>query len=179
MRLKKLNLGCGNTLFPGFTNVDIRKETGCDVIDDVGKLYKFKSGSVDLIYACHVLEHFGRHEYKKVLERWYNTLKKNGVLRLSVPDIGKVCEQYTKGVSLKKLTGFLYGGQTYKENYHYVGFDFKTLEKDLKDVGFTDVKLWDWRDTEHSHIDDFSQAYLPHMDKENGVLMSLNVEAKK
>jgi hypothetical protein len=46
-------------------------------------------------------------------------------------------------------------------------------------VGFKEVYLWDWRETEHSHIDDFSQAYLPHMDKENGVLMSLNIEAKK
>ena len=37
----------------------------------------------------------------------------------------------------------------------------------------------DWRDTEHSELDDFSQSYLPHMDKDNGKLMSLNIEAVK
>ena len=31
----------------------------------------------------------------------------------------------------------------------------------------------------HSDIDDYSQAYIPHMDKDNGTLMSLNVEAIK
>ena len=175
----KLNLGCGDKLFPGFVNVDIRKETGCDVIDDVGKLYKFSNERVELIYACHVLEHFGRHEYKKVLERWYNTLEKGGKLRISVPDLEKVCQQYINGTTLNKLIGFIYGGQTYKENYHYIGFDYKMLSKELKDIGFKDVYLWDWRDTEHCEIDDFSQAYLPHMDKDNGTLMSLNIEAIK
>lgn len=175
----KLNLGCGDKLLPKFVNVDIRKETGCDIIDDVGKLYKFKDNDVELIYACHVLEHFGRHEYKKVLERWFNTLKVGGILRLSVPDLGKVFEQYIKGVPLNNLIGFIYGGQTYKENYHYVGFDYNTLEKVLFDVGFKTVRYWDWRETKNSHIDDFSQAYLPHMNKENGILMSLNVEAIK
>ena len=27
--------------------------------------------------------------------------------------------------------------------------------------------------------DDYSQSYLPHMDKENGMLMSLNLEGRK
>jgi len=31
----------------------------------------------------------------------------------------------------------------------------------------------------HQHIDDFSQGYLPHMDKINGMIMSLNIEATK
>jgi len=28
-------------------------------------------------------------------------------------------------------------------------------------------------------LDDYSQAYVPHMDKENGILISLNVECHK
>ena len=75
--------------------------------------------------------------------------------------------------------GFLYGGQNYPENFHYVGFDFETLKEDLEGLGFTDVHIWDWKKVEHGSVDDFSQAYLPHMDKENGELMSLNVQATK
>jgi hypothetical protein len=37
----------------------------------------------------------------------------------------------------------------------------------------------DWRATEHAGIDDYSQAYFPHMDKEFGIQVSLNVEARK
>ena len=55
----------------------------------------------------------------------------------------------------------------------------KKITELLIDSGFSDIKEWDWRKTEHSDIDDYSQAYLPHMDKENGLLMSMNIEATK
>ena len=54
-----------------------------------------------------------------------------------------------------------------------------SLSADLKEVGFSETRLWDWRTTEHAHMDDYSQAYIPHMDKENGTLVSLNIEAVK
>ena len=72
----------------------------------------------------------------------------------------------------------LYGGQDYDENFHYVTFDYKSLSEDLFSIGFTQVKKYDHKTTEHGEMDDFSKSYLPHMD-ENGVLMSLNIEAIK
>ncbi len=63
--------------------------------------------------------------------------------------------------------------------YHKTVYDFESLSTLLQSVGFDSVKKYNWRDTEHSNIDDCSQAYLPHMDKENGTLISLNVEASK
>ena len=60
-------------------------------------------------------------------------------------------------------------------------FDFDTLAKGLREVGFENVRRYDWRKTELGElgIDDFSQAYLPHMDKDHGRLMMLNVEATR
>ena len=52
----------------------------------------------------------------------------------------------------------------------------KTL---LLECGFSKVNFYNWKNTEHSNFDDHSQAYIPHMDKENGTLISLNVEATK
>jgi hypothetical protein len=50
----------------------------------------------------------------------------------------------------------------------------------LEAAGFGNVRRWDWRQTPpHREHDDFSQAYVPHMDKEHGRLVSLNVEADK
>jgi predicted SAM-dependent methyltransferase len=175
----KLHLGCGDKKFEGYINVDIRGEVNPDIVDDISVLEDFNDESVELIYACHVLEHFGRHEYIDVLKKWHQKLESGGTLRISVPDIGAVIQKYNEGVPLRNLMGFLYGGQNYKENYHYIGFDFKTLSEDLKNIGFEDVHLWDWKEVEHGHIDDYSQSYIPHMDKDNGQLMSLNIEAKK
>lgn len=175
----KLHLGCGSKHIDGFINIDARELESVDVVDDVRVLDKFNTNSVSLIYASHILEHITRLEYTNVLSRWYELLEDGGVLRIAVPDIEKVFEHYSKYKDLRTLRGFLWGGQSYGFNYHYCGWDFKTLEEDLKSVGFKDIKLYDWRKTEHSHIDDFSQCYLPHMDKDNGLLMSLNIEAKK
>jgi len=58
-------------------------------------------------------------------------------------------------------------------------FDQPFLSSALVDAGFREVRRWDWRCTDHSHIDDYSQAYLPHLDREHGTLMSLNLEAVK
>ena len=176
----KLHLGCGDKILEGFTNVDIRKKDGVDLVDDISSISGIKNGSVELIYACHVLEHFGRYEYKKVLKRWYDVLETGGTLRLAVPDLKKVFHLYVeKNIPLNSLMGFLYGGQTFEQNYHYIGFDYDTLKSDLLEIGFKEVHNWDWRETEHSDVDDFSQAYLPHMDKKNGELMSLNIETIK
>lgn len=175
----KLHLGCGTKKISGFTNIDIREEVNPDLIDDIAQLNNIDNNSVDLIYVCHVLEHFGRHAYMDVLQRWYDVLKDGGVLRVSVPDFGSIVKHYSENGDTTKLIGLLYGGQTYKENYHYYAWDFKSISNDLKLVGFRTVDHYDWRNTENSDVDDFSQSYLPHMDKENGMLMSLNIEAKK
>jgi len=55
----------------------------------------------------------------------------------------------------------------------------KCLKNDLETVGFASIVPWEWRNVEHSSIDDYSQSYLPHMDKENGRLMTLNITAEK
>ena len=175
----KLHLGCGTKNIDGFINIDVRNLNTVDMVCDIKTLSSFENNSVDLIYVSHVLEHFRRKEYVEVLKRWYEILKPNGILRISVPDFEKVVEHYNENKNLKLLMGFLYGGQDYKENFHYCTWDFYTLSEDLKNVGFNQVEKYDWSLTEHSHIDDFSQSYLPHMDKINGKLMSLNVEAKK
>lgn len=175
----KLHLGCASKHIDGFVNVDVRELEGVDVIDNIITLEKFEINTADLIYVSHVLEHVGRREYMSVLQRWYDILKEGGTLRIAVPDFEMVVEHYNEHKDLQALRGFLYGGQTYAQNYHYCAWDFKTLAHDLETIGFKNVKRYDWHETEHSHIDDFSQCYLPHMDKENGKLMSLNVEATK
>jgi hypothetical protein len=58
-------------------------------------------------------------------------------------------------------------------------FDRASLTEQLKEAGYGSVEPYDWRNTEHASVDDFAQAYIPHMDKDNGVLISLNVEAVK
>src|ERR1700690_4296593 len=108
--MKKLNLGCGEKSIKGFINIDVRHLDGVNEVDDIKTLSKYEKNSVDLIYACHVLEHTGRLEYMTVLKRWYDILQPNGILRIAVPDIEQVFLHYSKFKNLKQLRGLLWGG---------------------------------------------------------------------
>ena len=176
--MKKLHLGCGTKHIEGYTNIDVRYLPGVDEVNNIKFLRNYKPNSIDVIYACHGLEHFSRWEYKTVLTRWFELLKPGGTLRLAVPNFNSICQHYIKTGDLNPIMGLLYGGQDYDENYHYVTFDYNSLNNDLTQIGFSDIKEYNHKTTEHSYVDDFSKAYLPHLD-ENGILMSLNIEAIK
>jgi hypothetical protein len=58
-------------------------------------------------------------------------------------------------------------------------FDFAYLSTLLSEVGFRCIRKWDWRQTIHKDFDDRSQGYYPHLQKDTGILMSLNIEGEK
>ncbi len=175
----QLHVGCGDRYIPGFIHVDIRKLPHVDYVTSADKLNMFENNSVDLIYSCHILEHFRRYQIENVLEEWRRVLKTGGILRIAVPDFEKLVEVYLKTGDLKLILGLLVGRQDYPENTHHVVFDYTYLSEVLARVGFKNIHRYDWRQTIHKDYDDYSQAYIPHMDKGQGILVSLNVEATK
>jgi len=180
-KLLKLHLGCGTKYIPGFVHIDVIEAAHIHHQSSVCEL-PYPDKSVYLIYASHLLEHFGRWELHDVLQEWFRVLMPGGILRLAVPDFAACARiYYEEGLKdgLSGLIGLICGGQRNKYDFHKMIFDEPFLTKLLQDVGFIEVRRWDWRLTEHANIDDYSQAYIPHLDKEHGMLMSLNLEAIK
>tara|TARA_Y100000310_G_C20691265_1_gene822395 strand:+ start:2293 stop:2853 length:561 start_codon:yes stop_codon:yes gene_type:complete len=178
----KLHLGCGKRDFgPNWIHVDGSSYPHIEHHDIVN--LNFSLNEVDLIYASHVLEYFDREEVREVLKNWRAVLKQNGVLRLAVPDFEACANLYINHrVPLSKYVGMFYGKWKMSEDkiiYHKTIYDYVSLKRVLEDSGFRNVRKWEWKEVEHKNVDDFSQAYLPYMDKENGVLVSLNVECDK
>lgn len=181
----KLHLGCGKKIIPDFIHIDQGNFDHIDYVSNVSELSMFRNNSVDLIYASHVLEYFDRNEVKNVLGEWYRVLKKGGLLRVAVPDFEAIVKVYLKYSDLdhRGILGPLYGKWEGKNNqdvvYHRTVYDFKSLHLVLEKANFNNISQYDWKNTEHANIDDYSQSYIPHMDKGNGILISLNVEAYK
>jgi|TARA_B100000315_G_C14474131_1_gene539778 predicted SAM-dependent methyltransferase len=176
---RRLHLGCGTRHIPGFFHIDLVPHSHVDWLGSVERLDPIADDSVDLIYASHVLEHFGRYQVFDVVSEWYRVLRPGGVLRVAVPDFEAAAGFYLADGDIRHVLGLIMGGQTAPHDYHYAIFDETNLGELLADVGFERIRRYDWRQTEHAWLDDFSQAYLPHMDKDNGTLVSLNVEAVK
>lgn len=178
----KINMGCGCRDFGNdWIHIDGGNYPHLDY-DDISKLQQFGDNSVDLIYSSHVIEYFDREEILDVLGEWNRILKKGGILRIAVPDFRSMANLYINGqYPLEKFLGPLYGKMKMSNQiiYHKTTYDFESLEKVLRLSGFLEIGKYNWEDTDHSVHDDHSQAYLPHMDKQNGTLISLNVECRK
>lgn len=176
----KLHIGCGNKYLPGWKHLDIVENSSIiDYVTNAQDLSMIKTATVSEIYACHILEHFGRHEVENVLKEWNRVLVVGGILRIAVPDFNRIMEIYNKNRNLEQVMGLLYGGQDNEYNFHYQAFDFSRTKGLLESCNFQNITRYDWKDFLPVGFDDYSRAYIPHMDFENGTLMSLNMMAEK
>ena len=177
----RFNIGCGWRDFgKDWIHIDGGDYDHLDS-DDIF-IKEYESNSADLIYSSHFIEYLDREEVIHLLERWKEVLKPNGVLRLAVPNFEVYANLYSSGeYPLDNFLGVLYGKMPMGDEtiYHKTVYDFHSLKSLLKNIGMKEIKKYNWEETSHSEFDDHSQAYLPHMDKENGTSMSLNVECKK
>ena len=177
----KFNIGCGKRNF-GKDWIHIDGGTFKHINSKDIFINNYKEESAELIYASHFIEYFDRAEIIPLLERWKEVLKPKGILRLAVPNFEVYAKLYIdKKISLDDSLGPLYGKMKMDNKiiYHKTTYDFASLKKILEEVGMRNIKKYDWKETFHSEFDDHSQSYLPHMDKKNGILMSLNMECIK
>ena len=180
-----LHLGCGKVYIPGFIHIDINKFKHIDYVSKAENLKMFKNNTVDLIYACHLLEYYSRDETQKLLKEWKRVLKKGGKLRIAVPNFENIVKVYNKykNIDARGILGPIYGRWKVKgqknDVFHKTAYDFSSLKKVLLKNGFYRVKKYDSLKTEYADIDDYSQAFIPHMKKKSGILISLNVECQK
>ena len=177
---RNVHLGCGTKYLNGWINVDILDTLKCDIYADLNQI-EFPDDSIERVYACHVLEHLTESDALQLLKKIFAWLRDNGEIYLAVPDFYEINKRYTLHQNLAELRGLILGGGKDEYDIHKSIYDQKKLKEFLEDAGFNSVIRYDWRtfDVGQQNMDDFSQAYLPHMDKENGQLMSLNVKAKK
>ena len=134
----KLHLGCGSRHIPGFVHIHAQPAPHVDIVRPVEKL-PMGDNSASLIYASHVLEHFGRHAYMAVLQEWFRVLKPGGILRLSVPDFAACAAiYYETGLvdGLTGLVGLIVGGQRNEHDFHKMIFDEDFLRRALLERAF-------------------------------------------
>jgi predicted SAM-dependent methyltransferase len=176
-----LHLGCGNRFLPGYFHIDLWAYSHVNLVHDVRDLSMFKDNSIEMIYASHIIEHFDRKEAESILQEWCRVLVPNGTLRVATPDFDTLISLYNKGCAFATIVGPLYG--RWDTNFgHKTIYTSKSLQALLISSGFDNIIEWDWRTVftgELQGYDDYSKAYIPHMDFEKGTLISLNVEARK
>jgi predicted SAM-dependent methyltransferase len=178
--LSRLHLGCGQVHIPGWCNVDGLATGATDVIADLRTLEGIPDACADMVYACHVLEHFSHVDIVPILRRWQQVLKPRGEIRISVPDLDAIMRVYEKNIAHFQVPGhspwigLIYGGQKDKYDYHKTGFNFCWLKHLLEQVSFQDVERYPNAPHFVPGVIDNSLGTEPF-----GEFYSLNVKARK
>jgi predicted SAM-dependent methyltransferase len=173
----KIHLGCGDVVAEGYINVDLKRAPHVHYIHDVTNLPFLEDNVADLVYACHVLEHFSFERLKYILWEWRRILNIGGVLRLSIPDFDKLLVLYKESnndvESIRQpLMGFEDGYSS-----HLLLFNYNFIKKVLEDNGFRNVRIWDPSSVSDHDFDDWASRGLVRDGKT--YLVSLNIEAEK
>jgi SAM-dependent methyltransferase len=96
--LKVLNVG-GNSksipLPPQYVDfehllLDIDPTGEPDILCDARDLASLQSGQLDMIYCSHNLEHYYKHDVRRVLDGFFHVLKPGGGIHIVVPDVMSV-----------------------------------------------------------------------------------------
>ena len=174
-----IHIGCGLRNSPEFINIDARPLAHVHIAtDDITSLGDFQTGTVDLVYMCHILEHIRKDDLKNVLLEMNRVLKDGGVLRISVPDFDKLIEVYNASAKdVNAISNQLMGGQDHEYNIHYSVFNRGRLSELLREAGFHKVVPWDPDNCEYHDFKDRASRKM----KVNGeeIMISLNLEAIK
>ena len=164
MGIKKvLNVGGGSKeiqLPPQYAEfehilLDIDPKGSPDIVCDARKLTTLEAGQFDAIYCSHNLEHYYRHDVRRVLAGFLHVLNGGGFAHIRVPDIEAVMRLtiernldiddvlYESPAGPIMVLDVLYGysveiEQSGQDFYaHKTGFTKKSLMIALKKAGFS------------------------------------------
>lgn len=143
---RKLNLGCGFDIRPGYINIDFQDFHNPDLVADIRKLHMLPSDFYDEIIAQDCLEHFPRCDTEPTLAEWSRLLKSGGILKLRVPNLIGLLELFLWEdkqtiEDQKTLVQCLFGTQAYEGDWHLTGFTQVLLEHYLEKAGFFNINI--------------------------------------
>lgn len=166
-RMRLLNVG-GNSksipipaIYKDFEHdlLDIDPVVQPDVLCDARELHNLKALSYDVVYCSHNLEHYYKHEVKRVLSGFKHILNCGGAAHIIVPNMKKVFQAvvnqdldiddvlYQSALGPILVSDVIYGYSKQIELSgvdffaHKTGFTAKSLTSELLSAGFKYVKV--------------------------------------
>ncbi len=142
---RKINVGAGGTAASGWISTDI-DDLNITYIKDWKRVLLYLR--LDNIMAEHVWEHLSDEDTLLANQNCFNFLKKNGVMRLAVPDGYHPDKEYIEYVRP--------GGNGDGADDHKVLYNYKLMTERLEKVGFRVNLLEYWDEYGNFHFTDWT-----------------------
>jgi predicted SAM-dependent methyltransferase len=152
--VKKLHLGCGPVVLPGWLNTDLEPRRSEQLFIDVTEPLPFETGTIHYVFCEHLIGDLPYQDGCGLLRESYRVLRRGGRLRLSTPDLQQLASLYaTKKTSVQQsyvewvarvhswwadapLEGFAINALFLDVKFVY---DRPTLLHALRAAGFTEI----------------------------------------
>ena len=153
--MRKLQIGAGPTLLPGFLSTDIEPASNSVVYLDATKPFPFDDKTFDYVFSEHMIEHIPWHKGMFMLKECFRILKPGGAIRIATPDLDVVLhlgdrngnplnEKYIKCFTDRFLKGVgVYNAVLVVNEYfhawgHQILYNGDLLATAMRDAGFTE-----------------------------------------
>jgi predicted SAM-dependent methyltransferase len=154
--VRKLHLGCGWNLLPGWLNMDHLPRCREALYLDVRRPFFFHEETFDYIFSEHMIEHMSYHDGLNMLSECQRVLKKGGRVRISTPDLSFLVKLYCDHKSSLQREYIAWSNSTFLEdppkdnevsvinNFmrswgHTFIYDEATLRTAMTQSGFTNI----------------------------------------
>lgn len=152
-----LNVGCGRSPLNNQTSyfndwreirVDAFENDTADIISSITDLKEIETGSINAVWASHIVEHCYFHELPIVFNSIIRVLKDDGFAVITVPDLASISDKIKTGILdtiYDSPTGpisaldILYGSRLHIQNgeigmQHKTGFTEKSMSQILSSL---------------------------------------------
>ena len=113
--LKLLNLGCGATFHPAWTNIDFASTNKNVITHNLLNGIPNQDESFNFVYHSHVLEHFPKNKAQNFINECFRVLKPGGLIRIAIPDLEQIAKLY-----LSKLNKAAQGDSSSIDDYDWM-----------------------------------------------------------
>ncbi len=176
-QVRKLHLGCGWNLLPGWLNMDYIPLCRRALYLDARRPFFFVSETFDYIFSEHMIEHMSYHDGLNMLVECHRILKPHGKIRISTPDLAFLIALYGTARSSLQREYVEWANSTFLKDApddnevfvinnfmrdwgHTFIYDERTLKSAMISAGFTDVTKFDLQksgDTELCNLENLTR----------------------
>jgi len=154
----RLHLGCGANVIAGWTNIDCESGKGV-AVHDLSKPLPVADSKIDFIYSEHFIEHISRAEALLLLTECCRTLKPDGIIRISTPDLRKIISEYQlerttewHDMKWRPATPCALINEGMRWWGHQFLYDIDELTLLFKEAGFGQITPHAWGESPHSEL---------------------------
>lgn len=146
-----------------YTKNDVRFPENVE-FGDIIKGLPVPDNSCHAVYCSHVLEHMSLEECRQALRNTYRMIESGGTFRFVLPDLEYYIRQYNQDSSPEASKDFMRTTQLgcerrsrslksllyewLRTSAHLWMWDYKSMEQELRNVGFVDVRRAQFNDSD-------------------------------